>query len=172
MIKHVCIRDCYYNARYWSIGEVIEDTAGFEDMPPNKHFAELGGRLPADAMPIIIAGDDPRSTNKIRAELKAKHDIKMPKDASRKVLFAAWVEAEKGAGNDAGTKEPAKTEGTRDINKPVAPSDFGKITKLVGDMSPDEIDDITKRELAQRLDVSFTSYKKAELIEKAIDAGV
>lgn len=175
MLKHKCIRDCYYNERYWSIGEVIEDTPGFEDMPPNKHFLPLGAPNPMNDKPIVVSGDDPRSTKQIREDLESKYGIKKAKNTPRKKLFAAWREAEQNAG-----EQPRSTGGYKapadDPEDGIIPANMAAgapvNTKRVAEMSPDEIDQITKADIGKRLGVNPISYNKAGLIERAIEAGV
>lgn len=168
MQKHKCIRDCYYNERYWSAGEVIEDTPGFEDMPPNKHFLPLGAPTPVDDRPIVVAGDDPRSTKQIREDLERVHGIKKPKNTSRKKLFAAWREAEQDGKESPKAKPGGYKAPAEEPEEAVVPGNLKQIVT----MSPDEIDAITKADIAARLGVNPISFNKTELIEKAIEAGV
>ncbi len=165
-IQHVCIRECYYLERHWTVGEVFESTPWTEGCKPGKHFIRKGSSMPASGQPIVIAGDDPRSTAVLREELESKHGIKLPKKTSRKVIFAEWRDAE----GSTGSQPAAPKEKTQSMDNVAAPGSQGLVK--INDMNPDEIDDITKKEIADRLGVSYTSYNKSELIERAVEAGV
>jgi hypothetical protein len=139
---------------------------------PGKHFA-LNGIADSQekaALPTT-PGDDIRSTMEIRAELEAKHGIKLAKSANRKTLFNAWVDAEKGA-----DKPVVKTRRTvppeeMDDAPPTVTDPLAGVNLL--EMSPDDIQKIRSKEwrecLAARYNVSMPVRSSVgELAERAM----
>jgi len=177
--KWICVRDCYYLRRYWYAGESLNDTAGFEDAPPGKHFA-IDGIIERDATSEIVRpGDDPRSTAQIREDLLLTHSIEAPDDANRRTLFAMWVEAEREAERAAAPARASESQPA--ANAPVSPSEVagaGNVdplgTRRFSDLQPDELDSLKSAEIADAVltrygvDMKWRGRPKATLIQEAL----
>ncbi len=137
--RHKCIRDCYYLQRLWKIGEIIEETPGFEDAPPGKHFALLGSREAADAGKILnkTPGDDPRSTRQLMDAL-AEHGVTVDSSMSRKAVFNQLVALDQAKEQDAATATVHHEGGAADPELPRKP---------VSELSPDELETTTARQM-------------------------
>lgn len=134
-MKHKCIRTCYYLHRLWNPGEVLQNTPGFEDAPPNKHFVgidEYGRALEEVPTERKTAGDDPRSTLQLIEDLEKAGGIFEEGD-SRKQVFAKLLKIE--VAEQAGKKKPDK-----DIPENLSP-------KAVSELTPDELEKTLKSDL-------------------------
>jgi hypothetical protein len=124
---------------------------------PNKHFSEAGAV--AEVSGAIVAGDDPRSTNEIRADLE-KLGIKVKKSASRKELFARWCE---------------ETKKTSPVVKKEEPEGDPLEGKKFSELGPEDIENIKVAEIVAAvkhrfsIDMKFGGKKKTDLIKFAID---
>ena len=165
--KWIAIRNCYYLKRYWQAGESLNDTGGYEDAPPGKHFA-LDGKIPAGEIDSIVRpGDDPRSTVQIRKDLEEIHGVDTKGVADRKDLFNLWTDAEKAKAAEAAPPVPDGVE----IVDPLG-------TRKFSDLSPDELNELKNQELADSmkvrfgLDVKYKGIPKENLIQQALQLEV
>jgi hypothetical protein len=135
--KYICIRDTYVYNRLWKAGEALWD--GLE---PTKHFT-LNGVLPKD-QPAIPMGpfDDPRPTPKLKADCE---DLGIEtKGRDRKALWSAWAEKVK-------ESSPKPEKSTIKVDVDGILSNNPLLKKNFSDMTPDDINNITAKEMCEKL---------------------
>lgn len=163
---YICYHDCYYGPpglrRLYSAGEKL-----IPGIPPGKYFSK-NGEPPDGVDPsnkAIVPGDDPRSTDHIRKDLKEDYGVEMPENASRKDLFYRYI------------KESTKAEEPRPALQPIqtVSADVAKIlTMKFTEMTPDDIDKLSSNDISAKIQKDFgrsekpTSKNKDELLKKAI----
>lgn len=169
MTDYICIRDCYYAnpPHRFKVGDKLP--SGLE---PNKHFVSADMARITPEKKVYGPGDDPRSTDSMREELK-RRNVFMP-DAPRKELWNKLREMEGVQDLKAGPST-AITNGPK---KPIAPSEVGRTTfdnpilnKNFEDWGPDDIDQTTAKEICMKLnappyslDMKPTGITKADLV--------
>ena len=172
MSKHKCVRDCYYLERLWTIGEVLEDTPGYEDAPANKHFAPIDGYREAmkDAAGAArTAGDDTRTTKQMRKDLES-YGVEVSPRASRKTIFAKLRHYEQLDNQDAGQSKPKYAKGT-----PPAKEDLDLPQKAVSELSPDELENVTKKQMTamihrdRGIKINHATIKKEDMFTKDLE---
>lgn len=152
--EYFCWRDCVYGQksrrRAYKVGEKL-----MPGLLPGKYFSE-DGELPEHVKLkiVMVAGDDPRPTEIIRAELEEEFDVKMSKKASRKELFARYIEEKKKAEAASGDVENAETE-----KEPENPN-IEILVKKFSDMTPDDVDAISSKEAASKIKKDFGVHMK------------
>lgn len=150
MTEYICARDCYYIGKLFKAGDVLPDWA-----EPNKHFVEKGGKINKNPDKKIFGpGDDPRSTAKIKKDLKEKFDIDIK--GSRKEIWARWKEAtaaaEDAAMQDANASFGAKQGDAKDPERFKRPGFKNEIlNKQFTDMTPDDIDSLSVQDICDKL---------------------
>jgi hypothetical protein len=116
--RAICWKVCYWKENLWQIGDIYEG-----DDPPGKWFSD-DGESPGPETAKSPA-DDPRNNVQLR-EFLISHNVKMPKNASRKVLWNRVRDIENAEGLDAQTapEKPRKsnmkvTKAKRKTKKPI-----------------------------------------------------
>lgn len=180
--KWICVRTCHYLQRYWMAGESLNDTSGYEDAPPGKHFA-LNGILRDEVSDIVRPGDDPRSTIQIREDLLVIHEIETPEDTSRRDLFNRWIHAEKAAvvRKAEGPATPSSNDSEGSETPPLPPADGVTVVDPMGttkfsELGPDDVDKLKNAEIAKSMKIRFgiavandgRGQKKENLLQQAL----
>lgn len=153
---YVCIRDCYHENNLYKVGNPL-----LPGHLPNKHFLDTKGKpfkMPKE-IKIIVAGDDPRSTVKIIADIEKKYGCDLDEDTGRKEAFALWMKLE-AAGPVKPKKTPKVKPGAKPKKKVVQKS---KTTEDSGEQLPEESGDDTVKPLSQWTPDEIDNVKLTDL---------
>lgn len=152
-MKYVCIRECFAHAVHWVPGDVL--TPGLE---PNKHFAPEGAEVTVDE-PILVAGDDPRSTPEIAKDIEARGGKLTAKTRkNRKKLFQIWVDI----------KDEPLLDGSKPKKKATAAKQPTEKVTPMSKLSPDQIDGLKCKEIGEMYGLLWPGKTKDTLIKEAL----
>jgi hypothetical protein len=158
--QYICVRDCFHGGRLFKAGDAFEPTPITDK--PNKHFVLNGTpENPAEAKKVYTAGDDQRTTKELRADVMALaeklSEPKPARNASRKKLWMAWVDLCTLDERPISPDTPAPAVPKKEDGQVKAPSELGRprfdnpiLNKPFAQMTPDDIDSITAREICEK----------------------
>lgn len=155
----VCHTECFYNLHLWKVGDVLKATP---DCQPNQHFSRDGS---PPAFRPMGASEDNRSTSTMKRLLVSLYgfDEDTVDDMGRKQAYKALKTAE--------AEEESRKEAERKAARKKASQEEDAAADIcLGDMTADEIEQLTKAQIAEALNGQHGANLSAKTIDKTLRA--